>query len=141
MQFDSVPLRLSLSLSLSISICHGCVRHSAQDFNPLVACFMLGSRWNGQVRWPKGPPHLALNPPYFLVFCLFHFRRKTCFPPKKGIFCSFFSVSLCFFLVLTPRPFHSLFLCLVFFFFFFRPSFCFLVFVSLFLSLCFGFVS
>ena len=23
------------------------------------------------MRWPKGPPHLALNPPYFLVFCFF----------------------------------------------------------------------
>ena len=24
--------------------------------------------FKGQVRWPKGPPHLALNPPYFFVF-------------------------------------------------------------------------
>ena len=31
-------------------------------------CFFGG--FKGQVRWPKGPPHLALNPPYFLfVFC------------------------------------------------------------------------
>ena len=26
-------------------------------------CFFGG--FKGQVRWPKGPPHLALNPPYF----------------------------------------------------------------------------
>ena len=36
--------------------------------------------FKGQARWPKGPPHLALNPPYFLFvffgfgFCFF------CFP-------------------------------------------------------------
>ena len=36
-------------------------------------CFIGG--FKGQVRWPKGPPHLALNPPYFLVFvfCLLLF--------------------------------------------------------------------
>ena len=27
--------------------------------------FFFGG-FHGQVRWPKGPPHLALNPPYFL---------------------------------------------------------------------------
>ena len=27
--------------------------------------------FKGQVRWPKGPPHLALNPPY--LFLLFFF--------------------------------------------------------------------
>ena len=30
----------------------------------------------GQVRWPEGPPHLALNPPYFffvLFFVVFGF--------------------------------------------------------------------
>ena len=26
--------------------------------------------FKGQVRWPEGPPHLALNPPYF-CFCVF----------------------------------------------------------------------
>ena len=29
--------------------------------------FFFGG-FKGQVRWPKGPPHLALNPPYFFVF-------------------------------------------------------------------------
>ena len=32
----------------------------------LFFCFFGG--FKGQVRWPKGPPHLALNPPYFFVF-------------------------------------------------------------------------
>ena len=32
--------------------------------------FLFGG-FKGQVRWPKGPPHLALNPPYFFVFCFF----------------------------------------------------------------------
>ena len=29
-------------------------------------CFVSFGGFKGQVRWPKGPPHLALNPPYFL---------------------------------------------------------------------------
>ena len=29
--------------------------------------------FKGQVRWPKGPPHLALNPPYFYFFCFCFF--------------------------------------------------------------------
>ena len=32
--------------------------------------FLLGG-FKGQVRWPEGPPHLALNPPYLFVFYLF----------------------------------------------------------------------
>ena len=31
-------------------------------------CFVFFGGFKGQVRWPKGPPHLALNPPYFFVF-------------------------------------------------------------------------
>ena len=34
-------------------------------------CFLGG--FKGQVRWPKRPPHLALNPPYFIVFFFFVF--------------------------------------------------------------------
>ena len=51
--------------------------------------FFLG-RFKGQVRWPKGPPHLALNPPYvfwffsFVILSLF-LIEKPCFPPKKAI--------------------------------------------------------
>ena len=56
-----------------------------------VFCFL--GRFKGQVRWPKGPPHLALNPPYFcflllffVCFCFLIFlqNRKNCFPPKKA---------------------------------------------------------
>ena len=65
-----------------------------------VVVFFRG--FKGQVRWPEGPPHLALNPPYllllfslfcFLFFVLFFFwfffvttTKKPCFPPEKGIF-------------------------------------------------------
>ena len=69
-------------------------------FDFFVSVFFGG--FKGQVRWPKGPPHLALNPPYlfifvFLFFCFFFFflclfficflNRKTLFfPLKKAIF-------------------------------------------------------
>ena len=38
-------------------------------------CFCFLGGFKGQVRWPKGPPHLALNPPYLFsfVFGLFLF--------------------------------------------------------------------
>ena len=39
--------------------------------------FLFGG-FKGQVRWPKGPPHLALNPPYFFVF-VFIFVFLFCF--------------------------------------------------------------
>ena len=42
-----------------------------------VLCFVFFGGFKGQVRWPKGPPHLDLNPPYlfllFLLFCFFGF--------------------------------------------------------------------
>ena len=77
--------------------------------------FFFGG-FKGQVRWPEGPPHLALNPPYcFFLFCFFVFvffvffvfcfffcffslllSEKTVFPLKKGNFCLLLSVSLCF---------------------------------------------
>ena len=63
-----------------------------------VFCF---GGFKGQVRWPKGPLHLALNPPYLLVFCFFWFvvvpflsllcnSKRTCFPPKKRAFFVYF---------------------------------------------------
>ena len=72
------------------------------------------------MRWPKGPPHLALNPPYlfFVFFFLFFFplpflyllfNRKTLFPPKDGNFCLFICVSLLFlFSLVWASPFFSL---------------------------------
>ena len=97
------------------------------------------------MRWPKGPPHLALNPPYlffcyFWFFCFFLFplpflyllfNRKTCFPPKKGNFCLFICVSLCFsFALFGPPPFFpfSFFVSLLLFSFF-LPS-CFFISLS-----------
>ena len=38
--------------------------------------FFVGG-FKGQVRWPKGLPHLALNPPYFFV--IFVFCSLFCF--------------------------------------------------------------
>ena len=34
-------------------------------------CFCFFGGFKVQVRWPKGPPHLALNPPYLFLFCFF----------------------------------------------------------------------
>ena len=75
--------------------------------------------FKGQVRWPKGPPYLALNPPYFL-FCLFVFllclffvlfvfvfvwrvqgsgevaQMATSLGPKPSIFFVFFCVCVIF---------------------------------------------
>ena len=136
----------------------------------VVFCFLFGG-FKGQVRWPKGPPHLALNPPYFLFvcfWCLFFFfaflslffvmdKNKPVFPLKKGTFCLFFSVSLCFSLTFLGLPplsslslslslscsflssflpvFHFLFLVLVFFccvcFFLFQDVLLFLLFCLL----------
>ena len=89
-----------------------------------VLCFVFFvcfGGFKGQVRWPKGPPHLALNSPYlfFLFFCFvlcFVFfgcliqNQKPCFPPEKGFFIYFQCFS--FFL---PLPFWaSLFFCFSF---------------------------
>ena len=50
--------------------CCSCFRFSSLVFSFFVFVFFGGLK--GQVRWPKGPPHLALNPPYYcLVFFLF----------------------------------------------------------------------
>ena len=105
------------------------------------------------MRWPKGPPHLALNPPNLFIFCFFwfvvvpflsllcHTQKNLVFPPKKRHFC-LFSV----FLFLSPSTFFwpppfSIFLSLslsascpfiLSFLSFFFAFFCFLVFVSFF---------
>ena len=45
-------------------------------FRILSFLFFVGG-FKGQVRWPKGPPHLALNPPFF-VFFVFLFLLLVC---------------------------------------------------------------
>ena len=35
-----------------------------------LVLFFFGGGFKGQVRWPKGPPHLALNPLYVLGGCV-----------------------------------------------------------------------
>ena len=61
----------------------------------LLSFFFLGGGGvKGQVRWPEGPPHSALNPPYHyyyfcFVFCfvLFYISclqgTKHCFPLER----------------------------------------------------------
>ena len=73
-------------------------------------CFFFGG-FKGQVRWPEGPPHLALNPPYFFFlffFCCFFgffWRVKGQVRWPKGPrhlalnppYCFFFCFLFCFF--------------------------------------------
>ena len=66
-----------------------------------VCCFFsFFAGFKGQVRWPFGLPHLALNPPFFVFFVFFgfpvfdfHGKKKPLSPPplKKGIFLVHFS--------------------------------------------------
>ena len=133
--------------------------------------FVFFGGFKGQVRWPEGPPHLALNPPYlfcffvcflFVLFFLFFgggvvfsflsllLSEKNQFSPKKGHFCLFLSVSLCFSWAFFGLPLvQFLFLCLSLVLFFLSSFlsflFCFLLVpsFSLFLSFSvfFAFVS
>ena len=81
-------------------------------FLDLFFCSFFGG-FKGQVRRPEGPPHLALNSPYFfsvlfcfcLVFCFFWrvsgsgevARRATSLGPKPSLFLFFcFPFLLCF---------------------------------------------
>ena len=124
------------------------------SFFCFVFCLFFVGVLKGQVRWPKGPPHLALHLPYFFVFSLvlflnlfplFAFNRRTSFPAKRGILFIFQCLPL-FLLSLFCLPlFHFLFLSfslslsLFLYCSFLLPSFLsfWLSFVSLFLSLCF----
>ena len=84
-------------------------------------CFFGG--FKGQVRWPKGPPHLALNPPYFFVSVYFVF---CCFV----FFCGGFKGQVRWpkgppHLALNPPYFLFLFVFFVFVFFICFPFFVF----------------
>ena len=78
----------------------------------MFVCFLfLFGGFKGDVRWPEGPPHLALNPPYLFFFCFclvfvfFVLFWATSLGPKPSFFLLFFSLLFVFFLV----PFLSLF--------------------------------
>ena len=91
------------------------------------------------MRRPEGPKKIGPKPSLF-VLVFFDFRRF--FSSKKGRFCSFLIVSLCFFLVFClpsflPLPFSVFLLFLVFLAFFLAL---FLSFVAFLLS-CFLFLS
>ena len=114
-----------------------------------VFLFFFGG-FKGQVRWPKGPPHLALNPPYlfllffcfvFFWFCFWLFNTETplFFPPEKGIF-YFQCFSLSPLALFGPPSFSVSLSQSLFFLLFFLSSFLslfWLSFGSLFLSLSF----
>ena len=112
-----------------------------------VFSFCLFGGFKGQVWWPKGPPHLALNPPYllsflFFFFCfpLFAFNRKTLVSRLKRHFCVFFCVSLCFSLAFFgPPPIFtfSFFVSLLLFSFFLLFCFSFLYLAFSFHFICF----
>ena len=71
---------------------------------PLFVFFLFFGGFKSQVRWPKGPPHLALNPPCFICFVFFVFFYLFCF--------------LCFFFVFVFFVFVFfvfVFFCFVFF--------------------------
>ena len=99
-----------------------------------VFCVFFGG-FKGQVRWPEGPPHLALNPPYL--------HKKPCFPPRKRAFFLIFECLPLFLLslFLASPPFSiSLSLSLSCSCpFFFLLVFLFAIFWFLFLSLSFLF--
>ena len=122
--------------------------------------FTFFGGFKSQVRWPEGPPHLALKPSLFdfFVCCLgfgpfpfFVLKEKTLlFPLKRAFFCLFFECLPLFLLSLFWPPPFSLYLSLSLSFIFFFPSFlslflCFLLVpcFCLFLSFClfFAFVS
>ena len=106
----------------------------------LFFVFLFGG-FRGHVRWPFGPPHLALNPPY-LFFCFFvgsfpffAFHRNPVFPQKRH-FLFIFQCFPFFLPSLFGLPlFHFLFLCLSLFLFF-VPSFLSFFFALIFVS-CF----
>ena len=126
------------------------------SFFDLCVCFFLeGLRVRrggpkGHLTWPQNLLFFALFCScFFYPFASFALKRKNCFPPKKGHFCFFWSVSLCFSLAFFGLPlFHFLFLCLslVLFFLpsfssFFFAFFWFVDFVSFFIFLlCFCFM-
>ena len=96
-----------------------------------------------QARWPKGPPHLALNFLIFLFcflgFCFcFFLKTKMSPPPKKNTFCLLVQFLPCFVLSLFSPPLLTFFLlhfwvcCFQFWLF---SLFCFIFFCCLFFCL------
>ena len=92
----------------------------------LFLLFLFFGGLKGQVRWPKNPPHLALNPPYcffflFLFwrvgpphlalnppfFLLFACNSKKMFPSRKRAFLLNFQCLPFFLLSIFPPPFFS----------------------------------
>ena len=47
--------------------------------------FFFFGGFKGQVRWPKGPPHLALNPPYYFSLFAKLWRCKLALPSSLSL--------------------------------------------------------
>ena len=82
-----------------------------------LAVFLCFGGFKSQVKWPEGPPHLALNPPYVFLFVWFF----------RCVFCSFvffggFGSGEVARNATSPGPKPSLFVCFLCFF----SCFCFL---------------
>ena len=114
---------------------------------PSVFCFfpvVFSGGFQGQVKWPEGPPHLALNPSYlfmFFCFCWFYFFfplfiRQKMVHSLKHLFCLFVECLSCFHLNLVPTPLLTFLLVFLFSCFF---LFVFLTFLLLFTFVCFCF--
>ena len=108
----------------------------------LWVVFVCFGGFKGQERWPKGPPHLALNPPYFsffICFPFFAFNRKHVSSLSKRAFlfiCLYLPLFL--FSPFLASPFFTFSsLCLSLVLSFFLPSFLFLMSVS---GFCFLFL-
>ena len=81
--FSFVQILFLFVLVLFLFCCWRCSFIVFLSFYCFCFCFFGG--FKGQVRWPKGLPQLALNPPYLFLFILF-------------LFCLFFFFSLFLFL-------------------------------------------
>ena len=85
-----VGLVFSLALfCFVLGCCCFCLCFFGLFFFLFCFLFFFGG-FKGQVRWPEGPPHLALNPPY--LFCFFCYLVVVFF-----VFCFVFCFCFCFF--------------------------------------------
>ena len=118
----------------------------------VFCCFCFFGGFKGQVRWPKGPPHLGPKPSLSFCFCFFFFFSslpclsfligKPCFSPLKRHFfnLSVFPFVSLYLALFGPPPFFpfSFFVSLLFLLFLLHSCFSFL-FLVLALSFCFVF--
>ena len=91
--------------------------------------FLFFEGFKGQLRWPEGPPHLALNPPYLFlgfvsVFLSFPVLiENPVFPLKRAFLFSFECLTLFLLCLFGSSPFLTFYFSVsLFVFSFFLPS-------------------